>query len=99
MIAFARFGVSFGFACIISATVPVTTGADMLVPLRLRYGFVVALRRPPRSDVALVVYRRLPGAESDATPTPAATTSGLARKSRAVGPRELKSAILSSDRS
>ncbi len=37
-IAFTRFGVSVGFACSISATVPVTTGAAMLVPLRLRYG-------------------------------------------------------------
>ena len=38
MIAFTRFGVSFGFACSISATVPATTGAAMLVPVRLRYG-------------------------------------------------------------
>src|SRR5439155_14410182 len=29
-IAFTRFGVRFGFACIISATVPLTTGAAML---------------------------------------------------------------------
>jgi hypothetical protein len=36
--AFTRFGVSFGFACSISATLPLTTGADMLVPVRLRYG-------------------------------------------------------------
>ena len=32
------FGVSDGFACSISATVPLTTGAAMLVPVRLRYG-------------------------------------------------------------
>ena len=33
-------GVSFGFACSISATAPETIGDDMLVPVRLRYGFV-----------------------------------------------------------
>ena len=38
MIALTRFGVRFGFACSISATVPATTGAAMLVPVRLRYG-------------------------------------------------------------
>ena len=32
------FGVSDGFACSISATVPATTGEAMLVPVRLRYG-------------------------------------------------------------
>ena len=31
--AFTRFGVSAGFACSISATVPLTTGAAMLVPV------------------------------------------------------------------
>src|SRR3982751_5679723 len=31
-------GVSAGFAWSINATVAATTGADMLVPLRLRYG-------------------------------------------------------------
>src|SRR6266540_1855515 len=35
-IAFTRFGVSVGFACSINATLPATTGADMLVPVRLR---------------------------------------------------------------
>jgi hypothetical protein len=38
MIAFTMFGVSDGFACSISATVPATTGEAMLVPVRLRYG-------------------------------------------------------------
>ena len=37
-IAFTAFGVSDGFASSISATVRATTGAAMLVPLRLRYG-------------------------------------------------------------
>ena len=37
-IAFTAFGVSFGFASSINATVPATTGVAMLVPLRLRYG-------------------------------------------------------------
>ncbi len=34
-IALTAFGVSFGFASSINATVPATTGAAMLVPLRL----------------------------------------------------------------
>ena len=37
-IAFTRFGVSAGLACSISATVPLTTGAAMLVPDSVRYG-------------------------------------------------------------
>ena len=32
------FGVRVGLACSISATVPATTGAAMLVPLSVRYG-------------------------------------------------------------
>ena len=39
-IALIRFGVSFGFAWSISATVPLTTGAAMLVPLSTMYGLV-----------------------------------------------------------
>jgi hypothetical protein len=35
-IAFTAFGVSLGLACSISATVPETTGAAMLVPVRVR---------------------------------------------------------------
>ena len=37
-IAFTAFGVSDGFACSIKAIVPLTAGAAMLVPVRLRYG-------------------------------------------------------------
>ena len=37
-IAFTAFGVRAGFAWSINAIVPLTTGADMLVPLRLMYG-------------------------------------------------------------
>ena len=48
------FGVSVGFACSISATVPATTGAAMLVPLRLRYGLYGVEMRPSRSEVAFV---------------------------------------------
>src|SRR5262245_48889120 len=36
--ALTAFGVSDGLASSISATVPATTGAAMLVPVRLRYG-------------------------------------------------------------
>src|SRR5579872_75638 len=37
-IALMAFGDRPGFACNINATVPLITGADMLVPLRLKYG-------------------------------------------------------------
>src|SRR3954465_6040390 len=37
-IALIKFGVSFGFACSISAIAPLTTGVAMLVPDRLSYG-------------------------------------------------------------
>src|SRR5579859_5728558 len=98
MIAFTRFGVSFGLACSISATVPATTGDAMLVPDRLRYGvvggvppskLVNVLTTPPSRNWGFRLYSVLPGTESDAMPTPVATTSGLALKSTAVGPREL----------
>ena len=45
-IALTRFGVRFGFAWNISATVPVTTGAAMLVPLSVRYGFEPSDEQP-----------------------------------------------------
>jgi hypothetical protein len=48
-IAFTAFGVSNGFACIMSATAPATTGAAMLVPLKLKYG---------RYDVGTVPFNR-----------------------------------------
>ncbi len=80
-IPFTMFGVSAGFACIISATVPATTGAAMLVPLSVRYGFVEssderpAQQRRPGSPMLTSV---LPGAASDTVPAPGATRSGLA---------------------
>src|SRR3954463_4839152 len=98
MIAFTRLGVSFGLACIINATVPVTIGAAMLVPVRLRYGFLGVRNEPLSSIVGLSRYSTLPGAASEAMPTPVATTSGLAAKSLAVGPRELNVPIVSSAR-
>src|SRR6187551_4062332 len=51
-IAFTRLGVSDGFAWNISATVPATTGAAMLVPVRLKYGCAA---------VSTVPHKRAPG--------------------------------------
>src|SRR6516165_12549919 len=92
------FGVSVGFACSIAAMVPLTTGAAMLVPLRLRYGNAGAGTDPGRSAAARLSYRLLPGTASDTVPTPGATRSGFAAQSRYVGPRELNDAIVSSSR-
>ena len=91
MIALTMFGVSFGFAWSISATVPETIGEAMLVPVRLRYGFLPSSDHsdPLSRYCALVVKKRLPGADSETMPVPGATTSGFAMKSIAVGPREL----------
>ena len=47
---------------------------------------------------ARVVYSTLSGSLSDSMPTPGATTSGFAATSMAVGPRELKVPIVSSER-
>jgi hypothetical protein len=46
--AFTALGVRSGLASSINATVPATTGAAMLVPVRLRYG-LNAVRRVPSS--------------------------------------------------
>ena len=90
MIALTRFGVSFGFACSISATVPATTGDAMLVPVRLRYG-LVAVRHHTVEHVGRLGLSTTgcPETASDTMPVPVATTSGFAAKSTAVGPREL----------
>src|SRR5580704_17470096 len=93
-----RFGVRFGFAWSISATVPVTTGVAMLVPVRLRYGMKPSEGVSGKRNAASVLARVLPGAASDTVPTPGATRSGLAPKSMYVGPDELKAAIVSSAR-
>ena len=58
-----RFGVSFGLAWSISATVPLTTGAAMLVPLRLRYGCEPSEQRARQQRTSASSCRRvLPGA-------------------------------------
>ena len=44
--ALTAFGVRFGSASSINATVPVTTGAAMLVPVRLRYGMYAVIAVP-----------------------------------------------------
>src|SRR5436853_2275739 len=97
--AFTAFGVSAGLAWSMSATVPATTGAAMLVPLRLRYGRYGVATVPLNRYADIVLYRRLSGALSDSIPTPGAMRSGLAARSAAVGPRELKRGIVSSARS
>ena len=96
--ALTAFGVSRGFACSINATIPATTGADWLVPLRLRYGTYPGSVEPAIRAFGRVRYRWLSGLLNETVPTPGATTSGLAMRSIAVGPRELKSAIVSSAR-
>ena len=78
-IALTAFGVSDGFACSISATVPLTTEAETLVPLRLRYGRGDVAVAPESRYAAAVEYSVLPGVERDSMPTPGATMSGLAR--------------------
>ena len=88
-IAFTRFGVSAGFACSISAIVPLTTGEAMLVPLSDRYGSFAVGTVPHSRISGLVLKSVLPASASDSMPTPGATRSGLAWKSIAVGPREL----------
>src|SRR6266850_2351452 len=70
----------------------------MLVPVRLRYGLFAVLTVPFSRKAAFDVYIQLPGTASETIPVPVATTSGFARKSTAVGPRELYPAILSSIR-
>src|SRR5262245_4531226 len=97
-IAFTRFGVSEGFACSMSAIVPLTTGDAMLVPLSERYGSDAVVTVPQRRISGLVFHSVLPASASDSMPTPGATRSGLATKSIADGPRELNPATVSSDR-
>src|SRR2546426_5038141 len=95
--AFTAFGVSCGLASSISATVPVTTGAATLVPVRLMYGLYQSDELLPATwDVGLSCISVLNGSVVDSTPTPGATRSGLAAKSTHDGPRELKRAIVSS---
>src|SRR6516165_3712180 len=72
------FGVRVGFACSIAAMVPLTTGAAMLVPLRLRYGNAGAATDPGRSAAARLSSRVLPGTANHTVPTPGATRSGFA---------------------
>src|SRR3954466_7680033 len=93
-IALTALRVSDGFACSINATVPLTTGVAMLVPLRLRYGRKDVETVPVRRNGASVEYITLAGSLSDSMPTPGATRSGFADPSIAVGPRELNAAIV-----
>src|SRR5262245_15533029 len=96
MSALTAFGVSDGLAWSIRATVPDTTGAAMLVPVRLRYGLCADGIDPASRYGASVVYSVLPNAAVETTPVPGATTSGFAIRSVIVGPRELYGAIVSS---
>src|SRR5687767_10636943 len=82
-----------------SAMVPLTTGAAMLVPLSERYGSAGVGTVPQSRISGLVFHSVLPASAIDSIPTPGATRSGLAWKSIALGPRELKGATMSSDRS
>src|SRR5262249_59513522 len=98
-IAFTAFGVSRGLASSISATVPDTTGAATLVPLRLMYGLYQSEGLFPAIRLAgLVCASVLNGSVVDSMPTPGAIRSGLAAKSIHDGPRALKMPIVSSER-
>ncbi len=61
-----------------SATVPATAGAAMLVPLSVRYGLNCVGRLPASRYCGFSTYILLFGLASDATPVPGATRSGLA---------------------
>ena len=87
-IALTALGVSAGLACNIRATTPLTTGAAMLVPLSVRYGYAPPLVPATRSS-GLRNASALPSSLSETMRVPGATRSGLAAKSKAVGPREL----------
>src|SRR5439155_14439 len=71
----------------------------MLVPLRLRYGCSGTATVPLSRYGDIETYIELAGVTSDSMPTPGATRSGFARRSTAVGPRELNAAMVSSLRS
>jgi hypothetical protein len=94
-IAFTAFGVSAALACSMRATTPLTTGVAMLVPLSVMYGKAERPAPPTRSS-GLRAASRLPSSFSETMRVPGATTSGLAAKSKAVGPRELYPATRSS---
>src|SRR6185436_20051669 len=97
--ALTAFGVRFGSACNIRATVPDTTGAAMLVPLKLRYGSEAVAIAPARRNSDFVESIVLPAAAIETVPVPGAMRSGFAVQSRYVGPRELNGATASSVRS
>src|SRR5439155_17758446 len=74
---------------------PLTSGAAMLVPLRLMYG--VSFAAVPGSRYCDCVTVSDPSREIvETVPTPDASRSGFAARSTRVGPRELKRAIASS---
>ena len=95
--ALTRFGVSKGFACSISATVPLTTGAAMLVPDSVRYGLYVVADRPVEQsgrmggveEAGRIAQRHdaVPGATSPASPgsrSPTGPSSCRARSTSSV---------------
>ena len=98
-IAFTALGVSDGFACSIKATVPATIGAAMLVPVRLRYGWLTVGTLPQSRPCGLRAKSALAASAIASTATPGATRSGFAAPSIAEGPRELNAATASSLRS
>ena len=100
-IAFTAFGESGGLnrcaarpASSISATVPLTTPADMLVPLSLMNGLPPTITMPPGYVEASV----LGTLRSETSFEPGATRSGFWKPSNHVGPRELYQATVSSPR-
>ncbi len=96
---FTTAGVSTGLAWTINATVADTTGAAMLVPLRLKYGGELVATEPQIRAAGRPTNNVLPGSASDSMPTPGATTSGFCARSIRLGPSELNGATESSRRS
>src|SRR5262245_49913591 len=93
------FGVSDGLASSISAIAAVTTGADMLVPVRRRYGSELVGVVPHKRAAGFEANSALVASVVDSMPTPGATRSGFAVLLIAAGPRELNPATMSSLRS
>ena len=89
---------SRGLAVNINAAAPATRGDAILVPDSCRYDSKPALSRRPRTTRLVLPDSLLPLASSDTTLTPSAIRSGLARRSKRDGPRELKSATRSSSK-
>src|SRR5205085_3530819 len=85
-------GCATRFASITRDATPVATAAAMLVPLSIANFFPFFVT----TSCGKTFRSELDRAASETSPTPGATTSGFAKPSYHVGPRELNHAIRSS---